>query len=68
MELELIVKTIILSLYQTRPLNDDNFIEGLIGVGIIESDLTRISGANTLTGSRDGAQIFGSINYGKTIR
>ena len=56
-----------LSLYQTRPLNDDNFIEGLIGVGIIEKDLTRKSGANTLTGSRDGAQIFGSINYGKTI-
>ena len=22
----------------TRPLNDDNFIEGLIGVGIIEKD------------------------------
>ena len=56
-----------LSLYQTRPLNDDNFIEGLIGVGIIEKDLTRKSGYNTLTGSRDGAQIFGSINYGKTI-
>ena len=56
-----------LSLYQTRPLNDDNFIEGLIGVGIIEKDLTRKSGSNTLTGSRDGAQIFGSINYGKTI-
>ena len=56
-----------LSLYQTRPLNDDNFIEGLIGVGIIEKDLTRISGDNTLTGSRKGAQIFGSINYGKTI-
>ena len=56
-----------LSLYQTRPLNDDNFIEGLIGVGIIEKDLTRKNGDNTLTGSRDGAQIFGSINYGKTI-
>ena len=56
-----------LSLYQTRPLNDDNFIEGLIGVGIIEKDLTRKSGSNTLTGSRDSTQIFGSINYGKTI-
>ena len=56
-----------LSLYQTRPLNDNNFIEGLIGVGIIGKDLTRKSGDNTLTGSRDGVQIFGSINYGKTI-
>jgi len=56
-----------LSIYRTRPLNDDNFIEGMFGVGLIESDLTRISGANTLTGSRNGTQIFGSINYGKTL-
>src|SRR5210317_1688767 len=39
----------------------------MFGVGLIESDLTRISGANTLTGSRNGTQIFGSINYGKTL-
>ena len=56
-----------LSVYRTRPLNDDNFIEGMFGVGLIESDLVRISGANTLTGSRNGTQIFGSINYGKTL-
>ena len=56
-----------LSVYRTRPLNDDNFIEGMFGFGVIESDLTRISGANTLTGSRNGTQIFGSINYGKTL-
>ena len=56
-----------LSIYRTKPLDDDNFIEGLIGVGLIESDLTRISGANTLTGSRNGTQVFGSINYGKTL-
>jgi surface protein len=55
------------SVYRTRPLDNDNFIEGMFGVGLIESDLKRISGANTLTGSRDGTQIFGSINYGKTI-
>ena len=56
-----------ISIYRTRPLDDDNFIEGMFGVGLIESDLTRISGSNTLTGSRSGTQIFGSINYGKTI-
>jgi len=56
-----------LSIYRTRPLNDNNFIEGMFGVGLIESDLVRISGANTLTGSRNGTQIFGSINYGKTL-
>jgi hypothetical protein len=56
-----------ISIYRTRPLDDDNFIEGMFGVGLIESDLTRISGSNKLTGSRNGSQIFGSINYGKTI-
>ena len=56
-----------LSVYRTRPLNDDNFIEGSIGIGLIESDLKRVSGSNTLTGSRNGTQVFGSINYGKTI-
>jgi len=55
------------SIYRTRPLDDDNFIEGMFGVGLIESDLKRVSGANTLTGSRNGTQIFGSINYGKTL-
>jgi uncharacterized protein with beta-barrel porin domain len=55
------------SIYRTRPLNDDNFIEGMFGIGLIENDLVRISGANTLTGSRNGTQIFGSINYGKTL-
>ena len=39
----------------------------MLGVGLIESDLVRVSGSNTLTGSRNGSQIFGSINYGKKI-
>ena len=56
-----------LSVYRTKPLNDDNFIEGLLGIGSIDSELLRKSGSNTLTASRDGTQIFGSINYGKTF-
>ena len=56
-----------ISIYRTRPLNDNDFIEGTIGVGQIKSDLVRKSGTSTLTGSRDGNQIFGSVNYGKTF-
>ncbi len=55
------------SVYRTRPLDNNNFIETLLGVGLIESDLKRVHNSNVLTGSRDGTQIFGSINYGKTI-
>jgi hypothetical protein len=56
-----------LAVYRARPLADNHFIAGTIGVGVIESDLKRVSGANTLTGSRDGTQIFGSVKYGKTL-
>ena len=56
-----------LSFYRTQPLNNKNFIEGMIGFGLIKSDLTRISGSNSLNGSRDGTQIFTSLNYGKTL-
>ena len=55
------------SIYRTKPLDDNNFIETFLGVGLIESDLKRVHNSNILTGSRDGTQIFGSINYGKTI-
>ena len=56
-----------LAVYKARPLADNHFIAGTIGVGVIESDLKRVSGANTLTGSRDGTQVFGSVKYGKTL-
>lgn len=56
-----------ISIYRTKPLDDNNFIEGLIGIGRIESDMVRKSGSNILTASRDGTQIFGSINHGKTF-
>ncbi len=55
------------SIYRTKPLDNNNFIETLLGVGLIESDLKRVHNSSVLTGSRDGTQIFGSINYGKTI-
>jgi len=55
------------SIYRTKPLDNNNFIETLLGVGLIESDLKRVHNSNVLTGTRHGTQIFGSINYGKTI-
>ena len=54
------------SIYGTRPHNN-NFVEGSLGVGLIQSDMIRVSGLNRLTGSRDGKQLFGSLNYGKNI-
>ena len=55
------------SVYRSRSLKNNNFVDGIIGFGLINSDVIRKSGSNTLTGSRDGKQIFSSINYGKTF-
>ena len=60
-------ESINLSIYGTRPYNENNFIEGLIGIGFIESDLNRVRETNILIGSRNATQLFGSFNYGKTI-
>ena len=60
-------ETMNFSIYRTKPLDNNNFIETLLGVGLIESDLKRVHNSNVLTGTRDGTQIFGSINYGITI-
>ena len=56
-----------ISIYRTKPLDDNNFIEGLIGIGRIESDFKRRSGSYTGTGYRKGDQIFSSINFGKKV-
>ena len=56
-----------LSVYRTIPLNNDHFIEGLFGFGIIDTNTARNDGTYDMTGDRSGKQIFGSINYGKKI-
>ena len=56
-----------LSVYRTIPLNDDHFMEGLFGFGIIDTDTARSDGTYNMTGDRSGKQIFGLINYGKKI-
>jgi len=48
--------------YGTKPFKDKKFVEGSLGFGFIDTDLVRKNGANTLTGSRSGNQVFGSIN------
>ena len=56
-----------LSVYGTRPIDKNNFIEVLIGIGFIESDINRVRETNILIGSRNATQLFGSFNYGRTI-
>ena len=54
-----------LSLYGTFPHDDKRFTEGILGISTLKTDHVRKSGGSTRTGEREGAQVFGSINYFK---
>ncbi len=52
-----------LSVYGTFPHDDKKFTEGIIGVSTLKTDHVRKGGGSTRSGKRNGAQIFGSLNY-----
>jgi sugar lactone lactonase YvrE len=52
-----------LSIYRTHSYNEKTFLDSLLGISTLKTDLIRKSGANTLTGRRYGRQIFGSLSY-----
>ncbi len=56
-----------LALYGTKIDEDDFFTDAIIGLGLLDTDHTRITHGNTLKGDREGQQIFGSINFGKRL-
>ena len=56
-----------LSLYSEFPTAEDGFLETVIGLNTLDIDNIRKSGSDTLKGSRDGRQIFGSFNYLSTF-
>ncbi len=57
-----------LSVYGTFPYDDEKFTEGIIGVSTLKTDHVRKGGGSIRTGERDGAQIFGSLNYLTTYK
>jgi len=56
-----------LALYSTKLRENHIFTDALIGVSLLDIDQKRVTSYNTLKGSRDGQQIFGSFNFGKRI-
>ena len=56
-----------LSLYSEFPTAKDGFLETVIGLNTLDIDNIRKSESETLKGSRDGRQIFGSFNYLSTF-
>ena len=59
---------LVVSYYGTFIHDDKRFTEGIIGVSTLKTDHVRKGGGSTRTGERDGAQIFGSLNYLTTYK
>ncbi len=55
------------STYATFHKYENKYIEGILGASKLDLKNVRKSGSNTLTGNRNGKQIFGSINYVNTF-
>ena len=56
-----------LALYGTKIDDDYFFTDGIIGLSLLDIDHKRVTFGNTLTGDREGRQIFGSVNFGKRL-
>ena len=59
--------TLSLSVYGSNSLDDSKFLEHVIGVSYLDSDITRKNqgNTNTQTGDREGKQVFGSLNFAR---
>ena len=56
-----------LSLYGTIPYDDKTYIDGTLGISLLDMNLTRSHASGTLTGSREGKQLFGSLVYSAAL-
>ena len=56
------------SLYRAFNQGSNNYFEGVLGLSKLDIKNIRKSGSNTLTGSRNGKQIFGSLQAIKTFK
>ena len=56
------------SLYRAFNQGSNNYFEGVLGLSKLDINNIRKSGSNTLTGSRNGKQIFGSLQAIKTFK
>ena len=65
---ELDTDTYSLSLYGTLPFNDETYIDATFGIGLLDINHKRKHISGTLTGKRNGEQVFGSIVFGGELK
>ena len=53
------------SIYGTRPVTDNSYIDSNIGIGRLKTNSERVHQSGILSGTREGEQIFGSVAFSK---
>ena len=56
-----------LTFYETKPKGEERFIDHLLGLSFINSDLINNSGSTSTNGERSGEQIYGSFSLRDTL-
>ena len=62
------IDAVSLTLYESRLLGEDKFIDSLIGIGSFKTDIVNAVGSSSTDGSRDGKQIFSSFKIRETFK
>ncbi len=58
-----------LTYYSTTPVKDDNrFLDAVVGIGALYSDILSVLDGNKLTGNRNGKQIYGTLKLKEEIK
>ncbi len=58
-----------LTYYSTTPVKDDNrFLDVVVGIGALKSDILSVLDGNKLTGNRNGKQIYGTLKLKEEIK
>ena len=58
-----------LTYYSTTPVKDDSrFLDAVVGIGILKSDISSVLDVFTLSGNRNGKQIYGTLKLKEEIK
>ena len=58
-----------LTYYSTTPVKDDSrFLDAVVGIGALYSDISSVLDGNKLTGNRNGKQIYGTLKLKEEIK
>jgi len=58
-----------LTYYSTTPVKDDSrFLDAVVGIGALKSDISSVLDGNKLTGNRNGKQIYGTLKLKEEIK